>query len=147
MIAHVGDTRIWLQRKGCICQLSEDHSMVAMLLASGQITYEETFDYPDRGVLTRSLGSKSRLSPGYVQNLKRFGDNCSISLENGDIIFLCSDGVWDLVSGEEIAEKLETNPSLQSAVDEVIEIILKRGAHDNATLLALKFSSYPVQSC
>lgn len=147
MIAHVGDSRIWLQRKGYICQLSEDHSMVAMLLASGQITYEETFDYPDRGVLTRSLGSKPRLSQGYVQNLQRFGENYALSLEDGDIIFLCSDGVWDLVSGTEIAEKLEKNPSLQSAVDEVMQMIWNRGANDNATLVALQFSSASIKSC
>lgn len=147
MIAHVGDSRIWLQRKGYVCQLSEDHSMVAMLLASGQISYEETFNYPERGVLTRSLGSKPRLSPGYVQNLQQFGENYSVSLEDGDIIFLCSDGVWDLVSSEEIAEKVETNPSLQSAVDEVMKLIFQRGANDNATLLALQFSSTPVNYC
>ncbi|MFP4255074.1 MAG: PP2C family protein-serine/threonine phosphatase [Halothece sp.] len=147
MIAHVGDSRIWLQRNGYICQLSEDHSMVAMLLASGQITYEETFDYPERGVLTRSLGSKSRLSPNYIQNLQRFGEKNSLSLQDGDIIFLCSDGVWDLVSATEIAEKTEKALSLQSAVDEVMELIFQRGASDNATLLALQLSCHSLNYC
>ena len=147
MIAHVGDSRIWLQRNGYICQLSQDHSMVAMLLASGQISYEETFDYPERGVLTRSLGSKAHLSPGYVQNLQQFGENYAISLEDGDLIFLCSDGVWDLVSGGEIAEKIEQGITLQSGVDQVMELILQRGANDNATLLALQFHSHPIDYC
>jgi len=147
MIAHVGDSRIWLQRNGYVCQLSEDHSMVAMLLASGQISYEETFDYPERGVLTRSLGSKANLSPSYVQNLQRFEENYSVSLEDGDIIFLCSDGVWDLVSAAEIAEKIEQGIPLQSSVDQVRELILQRGANDNATLLALQFSCHSLNYC
>jgi protein phosphatase len=147
MIAHVGDSRIWLQRQGYLCQLSEDHSMVAMLLASGQLTYEETFDYPERGVLTRSLGAKSRLSPGYIQTLQRFGDNNFLPLENGDRIFLCSDGVWDLVSASEIAEKFEMAASLQSGVDAIMDLIFQRGANDNATLLALQFSFHPLNYC
>ncbi|PNW52799.1 UNVERIFIED_CONTAM: hypothetical protein BEN50_10115 [Euhalothece sp. KZN 001] len=147
MIAHVGDSRIWLQRNGYVCQLSEDHSMVAMLLASGQISYEETFDYPERGVLTRSLGSKAHLSPSYVQKLQRFEENYSVSLEDGDIIFLCSDGVWDLVSAAEIAEKIEQGIPLQSSVDQVRELILQRGANDNATLLALQFSCHSLNYC
>lgn len=71
-MAHVGDSRIYLIRKKQICQLTEDHSLVAMLLASGEITYQESLDHRDRNILTKSLGSKPRLSDGYVQDLSRF---------------------------------------------------------------------------
>ncbi|OCR02612.1 serine/threonine protein phosphatase [Oscillatoriales cyanobacterium USR001] len=145
-IAHVGDSRIYLLRQGEIRQLSEDHSLVAMLVASGQITQEESLDHPDRNVLTKSIGSKRRLSDGYVQQLSRSGQNLSLPLENGDILLLCSDGVWDLVSNEELTKFFTHNQTLQVAVDEVINCVLKRGATDNATLLALQFSSYPDNS-
>ncbi|CAD5989257.1 Serine/threonine phosphatase stp [Planktothrix tepida] len=139
-IAHVGDSRILLLRKGIICQLSEDHSMVAMLLASGEISYQESQQHPDRNVLTKSLGSKRRLSPGYVQDLSRFGGESFLTLEDGDILLLCSDGVWDLVSNEELATIFNEQQNLQGAVNTAIEQVLERGASDNATLVALKCS-------
>lgn len=137
MIAHVGDSRIFLLRKKQICQLSEDHSMVAMLVASGQITYEQSQSHPDRNVLIRSLGSKRRLSDDYIHDLSRFG-SISISLEDGDTLILCSDGVWDLVAADELAEIFAGDRTLHSAVELTIGQVLARGAHDNATILALK---------
>jgi protein phosphatase len=139
MVAHVGDSRIYLIRQGEISQLSEDHSLVAMMVASGQITLEESLEHPDRNVLTKSLGSKRTLSDGYVQDLRRTKQQLLMTLEDGDILLLCSDGVWDLVSTDEIA-KIFADSSLQSAVDATIDQVLHRGASDNATLLALQCS-------
>ena len=138
ILAHVGDSRIYLIRKEHLCQLSEDHSLVATLLASGEITYEESLDHPDSNVLTKSLGSKTRLSNGYVQDLSRFGQELSLPLENGDLLLLCSDGVWNLVSAAELVEILRKTQPLQAAVDEVIKQVLEKGASDNATILALQ---------
>ena len=142
IIAHVGDSRIYLLRQGEIRQLSEDHSLVAMLVASGQITPEESIDHPDRNVLIKSIGSKSRLSDGYVQDLRRTTPELSLTLENADIIILCSDGVWDLVPPSDLADIFKNhdypNLDLQLAVDKTITQVLQKGASDNATLVALK---------
>ena len=139
MVAHVGDSRIYLLRQGEITQLSEDHSLVAMLVANGQITEEESLEHPDRNVLTKSLGSKRRLSDGYVQDLRRTTQGLSLKLENEDTLLLCSDGVWDLVNKNEFVEIFNENQDLQLAVDQIIKRVLQRGASDNATLLALQF--------
>ena len=136
--AHVGDSRIFLLRNKQICQLSEDHSMVATLLAGGQITYEESQVHPDRNVLTKSLGSKRKLSDRYVQDLSLFGSDLSLPMENGDILLLCSDGVWDLVSADELAENFSGDHTIHAAVELTIEQVLARGATDNATILALR---------
>ncbi|MFM6608124.1 MAG: protein phosphatase 2C domain-containing protein [Dolichospermum sp.] len=142
MIAHVGDSRIYLLRKGEIRQISEDHSYVALLVASGEITEAESLEHPDRNVLIKSIGSKRRLSDGYVQTLKNTNQELSINLENGDILLLCSDGVWDLVPTNELAEIFglyqNTPQDLQSGVNQTIAKVLERGASDNATLLALQ---------
>ncbi len=138
MVAHVGDSRIYHIRQGEISQLSEDHSMVAMMVASGQITQEESLEHPDRNVLTKSLGAKRILPPGYVQDLKRTKQELSVILEDRDILLLCSDGVWDLVTTEEMNKIFTDYDSLQSAVDTALERVLERGASDNATLLALQ---------
>lgn len=140
IVAHVGDSRIYHIRRGEISQLSEDHSMVAMMVASGQITEAESLEHPDRNVLTKSLGSKRSLSNGYVQDLQRTKQELSMTMEDGDILLLCSDGVWDLVPTNEIAEIFTDCSSLQSAVDATIKQVLDRGASDNATLLALQCS-------
>ncbi|NEO40377.1 MAG: serine/threonine-protein phosphatase [Moorea sp. SIOASIH] len=138
LVAHVGDSRIYLIRKEQICQLTEDHSLVAMLLASGEITYQESLDHPDSNILTKALGSQPRLSDGYVQDLSRFSQDLSLALEDRDILVLCSDGVWNLVSDTELAETLKKTQPLQAAVDEIIQKVIDNGASDNATILALE---------
>lgn len=149
-LAHVGDSRIFLLRKGTICQLSEDHSVVAMLLATGQITYEESQNHPDKNMLTKSLGSNPLLPHNYVQNLSRFYPECFLTVEDEDILLLCSDGVWDLVNAQELAKnfsdeegekenkKIYNTKNLHLAVTKTIEQVIERGGHDNATLVALK---------
>jgi serine/threonine protein phosphatase PrpC len=137
-IAHVGDSRIFLLRNGRICQLSEDHSLPALLLASGQITYEESLTHPDKNQLTKFIGSKRSLSDGYVQDLSQFGDDKTLPLEDGDILLLCSDGVWDLVPEDNLTDIFASDQSLQNNVDRVIDLVLANGAHDNATVLAIK---------
>ena len=138
MIAHIGDSRIFLLRNGYICQLSEDHYLVAMLLASSEITYEESQGHPERSVLLRSIGTKRKLSDGYIQDLTRFGSDLSMELENADTLLICSDGIWDLVSSHELAEIFVNHENLQSAVNQTIDKVISRGANDNATILALQ---------
>ena len=142
-IAHVGDSRIYLIRRGFICQLSEDHSLVAMLLNSGQISYQESLEHPDRNVLTKSLGGQRQLNSGHVQTLSHFGQDNYLTLEDGDILLLCSDGVWDLVSGDEMATIFSKAENLQMAVNQTIDQVLERGANDNATLVALQLTMEP----
>ncbi|MEY3223114.1 MAG: hypothetical protein RLZZ203_1970 [Cyanobacteriota bacterium] len=139
IISHVGDSRIYLLRQGQIKQLSQDHSLVAMLVASEQITEAESLEHPERNVLTKSIGTKRRLSDGYVQNLKQTTPELSMQLEHEDIILLCSDGVWDLVPKNELAEIFTPDQNLQKSVNLTINKVLERGASDNATLLALQF--------
>lgn len=138
ILSHVGDSRIYLLRKGEIKQLSEDHTMVAMLVASGQITPEESLEHPDRNVLTKSLGGKQRLSVGYIQDFRTTTEELSFTLEDRDILLLCSDGVWDLVSPSELAEIFTNSQSLQESVNITVDKVLNRGASDNATLLSLQ---------
>ena len=141
-IAHVGDSRIYFVRDREIRQLSEDHSLVALLVASGQISEAESQQHPDRNVLTKSLGAKKRLSQGYAQTVT------DIELQDGDVILLCSDGVWDLVNDQELMElfmPMTSTTVLQTAVNQGIKLVLKRGAPDNATLLALRCHITPTE--
>ena len=136
-IAHVGDSRIYMLRGKYICQLSEDHSLVALHLISGEISYEESLSHPDRNVLTKSLGDK-QFKESYIQDLSRFDNKLSSTLENGDILLLCSDGVWDLVDPSELADIFTSSQSIQTSIDLTIQRVLSKGAHDNATIIAMQ---------
>jgi PPM family protein phosphatase len=137
-LAHVGDSRIYLVRNGIVCQLSEDHSMVAMLLANGTISYEESLEHPNKNVLSKSLGSLKILRDDYIQTLDRFFANSTMTLVDKDIIIICSDGAWDLLSASELVEVFNDQNSLQQSVNAAIDKVIKKGAHDNATIVALE---------
>ena len=153
LIAHVGDSRIFLIRNGHICQLSEDHSLVQNLWVTGQISYAEMQDHPDRNVLLKSIGSR-RLLKTDIQTLQKFGAELSLPLQYGDILLLCSDGVWDLVPPDElceifapIAHKTDRSvTSLQPQIDQVLQRVIDRGAHDNATIMGLQCFISPLFS-
>lgn len=155
LIGHVGDSRIFLIRHGIICQLSEDHSLVQTLWLSGQISYAEMQDHPDRNVILKSLGSSQRLPESEVQTLQQFGPDMSLLLQSGDLVLLCSDGVWDLVPPTELCELFahltvnpaqDSAPALQAQVNQVLQRVLDRGAHDNATIVALQCLTSPLIS-
>jgi protein phosphatase len=111
-----------------------------MLLNGGDITYEESLQHSQRNILTKSLGNKGNLSSGYVQNLSYSHHNLEQKLEDQDILILCSDGVWSLLSSEQLAEIFINNNDLNLGVEKVIEQVLEKGANDNATIIALKCS-------
>lgn len=154
LIAHVGDSRIFLIRNGYICQLSEDHSLVQNLWVTGQISYAEMQDHPDRNVLLKSIGSR-RLLKTDIQTLQKFGAELSLSLQHGDILLLCSDGVWDLVPPDELCEIFaplsrktdhSSVTSLQPQIDQVLQRVIDRGAHDNATIIGIQCFISPLFS-
>jgi protein phosphatase len=145
MLGHVGDSRIYLIHQEQIKQLSEDHSLVSLLVASGEITPEESLTHPDRNILIKSLGCKKQLSEKYVQTQFAGTDNLTLTLNHQDIIILCSDGVWDLVSPQELTQIFTKNTSLPEAVAETINQVIEQGAADNATILALQCLITPDQ--
>ena len=112
-----------------------------MLVANGQITIEETINHPDRSVILRSLGSKPHISSEYIQTLERFSAEASLCLKDQDLLLLCSDGVWDLLNPSELLDIFTTaTENLQTVVEKALDEVLKKGANDNATLIALRIN-------
>lgn len=130
-IAHVGDSRAYLVRGGQCTQLTADHSRVAEMLRMRLITAEQAATHPARSQLTRSLG----FEPTVQVDLKR------VDLKPGDGFLLCSDGVWDLVPGSEIAQIVGSlEPA--DATETIIARTLERGAPDNVTTLVVKMGDH-----
>ncbi|MEL6344338.1 MAG: Stp1/IreP family PP2C-type Ser/Thr phosphatase [Myxococcota bacterium] len=126
-LAHVGDSRAYLIREGLIRQLTEDHSMVNELVRSGQMTYEEAINSRYRSVITRAVG----LYPT-VQ-----ADVMAIEVLPGDRLVLCSDGLSDPVSDEDI-EAIASQDDVETATSQLILKALENGGPDNVTVMMIE---------
>jgi len=127
-VANVGDSRVYLIRDGRIAQISRDHSWIAELLAVGKITPEEARHHPMRNVVTRSLGGRPDLDIDVYPPLK---------LRRGDIVLVCSDGLWGMVSAEQMLQIVESH-SAQAAADALVAAANDAGGHDNITAIVCR---------
>ncbi len=121
---HVGDVRAYLARAARsqrLEQLTTDHSLVAELVASGQLSCEQARDHPQRNIVTQVLGS----AEGYQAD---FGAS---ELEPGDAVMLCSDGLWEAITDDEIEGILLGGASAGDCADVLLERALAAGGHDN----------------
>lgn len=125
---NVGDSRVYWMHEGRFTQLSVDHNQVSQLVAAGILTREEAKRNKNRHVLTRYLGifeEEMIIRPALSEE---------ITLDDGDIFLLCSDGLTDMVTDEEIVEILQAGtPEVQAEV--LVERALERGGRDNITVL------------
>jgi protein phosphatase len=124
-LAHVGDSRAYRVRSGRIEQLTADHSIVAELVRSGEISTEAARDHPHRHVLTRALGVRSDVE----------ADIEEFDAREGDVYVLCSDGLTGHVSDDEIAKLVAGDEDPRALCDSLIELANERGGEDNITVL------------
>ncbi|HEY4240715.1 MAG TPA: protein phosphatase 2C domain-containing protein [Kofleriaceae bacterium] len=128
VFAHAGDSRAYLVRDGISMQLTEDHTLLARLLAAG-IDVDVTGEGSRfRSMLTNALG---------------IGDECKVStfvvpLADGDRFLLCSDGISEYVPENEVGEVLTKQPSPARAAQRLVDLALERGGGDNATAVVVR---------
>ncbi|MBW1803064.1 MAG: Stp1/IreP family PP2C-type Ser/Thr phosphatase, partial [Deltaproteobacteria bacterium] len=125
--ANVGDSRIYLVRDGRIERLSKDHTIVAEQTEMGMMTTEEAEASPLKHILTRNLGSAETVD----------ADVFEIEPANNDRFILCSDGLTDLVNDDEILEMTLQENQPENLCQQFIDRVLKRGAHDNTTIISV----------
>ncbi len=124
--AHVGDSRAYILKNGVITRITEDHTYVQDLVNKGEITVAEAAVHPNRNILTNAMGTKD--------SLRVDTGKFSLLFEEKDRLLLCSDGLYDYLNDNEIAEMLGKN-SLQAAANEMVQEAKKRGGHDNITVV------------
>ena len=130
--AHVGDSRLYLSRGSRISRLTKDHSYVSRLVDAGLISLAEAEHHPQRHILTAALGTISEAIPQFPET--------PVLLETGDILVLCTDGLWGLVTDDELHAAVTTvRPS--EACSDLVEIAKKRGGPDNITVQVLRLDS------
>jgi protein phosphatase len=144
--AHAGDSRIYLRHRGRLHQTSVDHSWVQEAIDHAIITPQEARTHPNAHILRRYLGGTLEPQPDFRLRLSPSEDdrtaegNQGLDLEPGDKLLLCTDGLTDLVSDDEIDEALRRGtPS--AAADSLVMLARARGGHDNITTVLIAVPS------
>src|SRR4029077_718240 len=115
-----------------ISRLTRDHSYVGRLVESGIVRPEDAESHPQRHILTAALGSGRDISPHVPEH--------PIALEEGYILVLCTDGLWDLVGDPDLARVVQANPPAE-ACQQLVAMALDHGGPDNITVLVLRVSA------
>jgi len=127
-IANVGDSRAYLLKPDGFAQVTTDHSLVERLVATGQITREEAANHPQKNVIYRVIGDKSRIKTDLFEQ----------QLAPGEALLLCSDGLSGMVPDEQIWQIWHTSTSPQEACDRLVAEANQAGGEDNITAVIVK---------
>jgi protein phosphatase len=127
--AHVGDSRIYVYRRGELRQLTEDHSLLNDYKKIAQLSKEEEANFPHKNIIVRALGMKDTV----------IVDHYTMAPEHGDIFLLCSDGLTGEVTDEQITQILiEADGDLEGAVERLIQTACENGGKDNVTAVLVQ---------
>jgi protein phosphatase len=128
-VAHVGDSRCYFLHEGEIRQVTKDHSMVQELVDAHKLTAAEAAHHPDSNMITRALG----MSPGVEVELQR----ATIPHVAGDVVLLCSDGLSDLVSAQDIRDCI-ARVGWKASAAALVALANERGGYDNITVALMQ---------
>jgi serine/threonine protein phosphatase PrpC/LysM repeat protein len=129
--AHVGDSRIYLFRRHTLTLLTEDDSLVQQMLREGLITPEQALHHPQKNILSQCLGPHQNPTPHIGQT----------KLRPKDIVLLCTDGLSNLLSQDELVSQLTQHATLSAAAENLVAQANRQGGYDNITVLLLRAPS------
>ncbi len=133
-VAHVGDSRAYLMRGGDMRPITEDHSLVAELVRSGDLTRDQAAEHPQKNLITRALGADEEVDV----------DTAILPVEAGDRILLCSDGLSDMVPEGGISLILAESPDdPEKAARGLLSAALEAGGNDNITVVVVDVREQP----
>jgi serine/threonine protein phosphatase PrpC len=129
-IGHVGDSRAYLLRDGKLDQLTRDHSLVAELERSGQISPEAAEHHPQRSIITRALGPEPDVQV----------DTFTLTARDGDVLLISSDGLTSMISDDEVSSILRSGGELDAAADGLVRAANQSGGRDNITVVLFRLA-------
>ena len=127
LVTNIGDSRAYLITRGGITRISKDHSVVENMIDNGEITPEAARHHPKRNLITRALG------PEHIVQ----ADTFPVEWKQGDFLLLCSDGLVNTVSDQEILFEVIHNGEPGDCLNRLLELSHQRGAPDNVTAVLL----------
>jgi protein phosphatase len=128
-IAHMGDSRAYLFRRGWLTPLTDDHSIVGILLRQGEISEAQARKHPARGRLSRYVGMEGEVYP----------DVRVEALRKADRLLLCTDGLTGMISDIQIKRILKANREPQKASQALVDAANRAGGKDNVTVVMVGF--------
>jgi serine/threonine protein phosphatase PrpC len=127
-VAHVGDSRAYLLRGGSLRPVTEDHSLVAELVRSGDLTRDQAAEHPQKNLITRALGADEEVEV----------DTSVLPVEAGDRFLLCSDGLSDMIPETRVGEILAEAPGdPEKPARSLVSAALDAGGADNVTVIVV----------
>lgn len=115
-------------RDGILTQITEDHTYVNTLLKAGLISPEEAQHHENKNMITRAVGADYTIEADYFQ----------VPIRAGDIILICTDGLYGEVDREELTERLSLDEPMTRICEELVEAANRNGGSDNITMVVLK---------
>jgi protein phosphatase len=129
-VIHAGDSRAYLFRRRALTQLTEDHTLVAGMVSRGLLTPEQARCHPRRHMITNALGGGE---VGVQVDVQR------VTLEPGDMVLLCSDGLTDMVTDKQIARALTEEGGPRASCERLVAEANEAGGKDNVTVIVARF--------
>ncbi len=135
-LANVGDSRLYILNDG-IEQITKDHSLVDEMVRAGSISKEEARFHPKKNIITRAVGSKEGVLVDMFQ----------VSLEPGDLILLCTDGLTNMVEDDDIFILIKQQRDIAGMAQTLVDAANAGGGKDNISLILIDPFSEEVQTC
>ena len=126
-VANIGDSRLYVISQE-MKQITEDHSLVEAMVKTGELDREQARVHPSKNVITRALGTNEYLEPDFFE----------VSLEVGDVVLMCSDGLTNMLEDEAIERIIKENDNLESAAQTLVDCANKNGGKDNIAVIIIK---------
>lgn len=126
IVAHIGDSRAYVLDEHSISQVTKDHSLVGELVRSGHLSEEDALFHPKKNVILKALGTDEEVEPDiYISDWNE-----------KKLLLLCTDGLTNKITDNELYEKLSKNCT-QQKIEELIHIANERGGEDNITIAVI----------
>jgi len=126
--AHVGDSRLYRIRKDEIVLLTKDHSLVKRLVELGEISPSEANKHPQRNILYRAMGQDEHLEP----DIELF------TIDNGDLLMMCSDGLWGVLDDQKMLSIIQSKSNLNESSAQLVAAANEQGGPDNISVILIK---------
>jgi len=136
-IVHVGDSRAYVCRNDVLYQVTKDHTVVADMVRAGAITKEQGQEHRLRHMVTNVVG-------GPEEGI--FVEAHAVELQAGDVLLICTDGLTEMVSNDQIAKVLREVPDPEAACQRLLKEANEAGGRDNITIVISRFNSVTPQS-
>jgi protein phosphatase len=126
-VANIGDSRLYVIGNE-MKQITEDHSLVEAMVKTGEIKRSEARVHPNKNIITRALGANEEVESDFFE----------VSLEEGDIVLMCSDGLTNMLEDETIEQIIRENEDLETAAATLVNHANQNGGKDNIAVIIIK---------